>query len=160
MNYRKLLIWKIRRSTPPPPLPTVLHYLTNLETFFNTNHEWRMLHRTEYELTNNRTRTILHTMYQDSIEELKNCIYIYKRITHLTFKKTQIHSYTEYWTRWLSIEVLLHYIVGMKISYSRYKNCHPMQMIPVRIADDKRYIHIVCKLTSHSRQHRTDNGFQ
>lgn len=27
----------------------------------------------------------------------------------------------------------------MKISYSRYKNCHPMQMIPVRIADDKRY---------------------
>lgn len=35
-----------------------------------------------------------------------------------------------------------------------------MQMIPVRIADDKRYIHIVCKLTSHSRQHGTDNGFQ
>lgn len=28
----------------------------------------------------------------------------------------------------------------MKISYSRYKNCHPMQMIPVRIADDKRYV--------------------
>lgn len=42
-----------------------------------------MLHRTEYEVTNNRTRTILHTMYQDSIEELENCIYIYKRITHL-----------------------------------------------------------------------------
>lgn len=56
--------------------------------FLNTNHEWRMLHRTEYELTNNRTRTILHTMYQDSIEELKNCIYIYKRIT--LFKK---HKY-------------------------------------------------------------------
>lgn len=41
----------------------------------------------------------------------------------------------------------------MKISYSRYKNCHPMQMIPFRIADEKRYIHIVCKLTSH----RVDN---
>lgn len=37
----------------------------------------------------------------------------------------------------------------MKISYSRYKNCHPMQMIPVRIADDGRYIYIVCRLTSH-----------
>lgn len=36
-----------------------------------------------------------------------------------------------------------------------------MQMIPVRIADDKRYIHIVGKLTSHcSQQHGTDNGFQ
>lgn len=83
-GYELSKVVDMKESTKhPPPLPNVLHYLTNLDTFFNTNHEWRMLHRTEYELTNNRTRTILHTMYQDSIEELKNCIYIYKRITHL-----------------------------------------------------------------------------
>lgn len=41
----------------------------------------------------------------------------------------------------------------MKISYSRYKNCHPMQMIPVRIADDGRYIYFVCRL----RSHKVDN---
>lgn len=79
MNYRKLLIWKIRRSTLPPFHRLALPYKSR-DFFFYTNHEWRKLHRTEYELTNNRTRTILRTMYEDSIAELPNyyfCIYIY-----------------------------------------------------------------------------------